>query len=80
MAANVNPEAGQVLAFKGARISDYGGKSLNAADDHAQCFLEPPHERTRQLQHWYKEIGYKTELQPLTMKQGRGDREPQQQA
>jgi len=29
---------GHVLAVKGARVSDYGGKSLNAGDEHSQIF------------------------------------------
>jgi hypothetical protein len=37
----------RVIAVKGARVSEYGGKSLNAADDHSSLFLELNHERCR---------------------------------
>lgn len=33
-------QVGDLLAIKAARVSDYGGRSLNAADDHAQLFKE----------------------------------------
>jgi hypothetical protein len=29
---------GDILAIKGAKVSDFGGHSLNAASDHAQLF------------------------------------------
>lgn len=37
----------RVLAVKGARVSEYGGKSLNAADDHSSLFLDLNHDRCR---------------------------------
>lgn len=40
---------GDVLAVKSARVSDFGGKSLNAADDHASLYVNLNHERTRKL-------------------------------
>lgn len=36
---NNNFKKGDILAVKGARVSDFGGKSLNAAEDHATLFL-----------------------------------------
>ena len=39
----------KVIAVKGARVSEFGGKSLNAADDHSSLFQELNHERCRQL-------------------------------
>jgi len=44
---------GQILAVKSARISDFGGKSLNAADDHASLFAEIDHPDTDKLRQWY---------------------------
>jgi len=39
----------KVLAVKGARVSEFGGRSLNAADDHSSLFPALNHERCRQL-------------------------------
>lgn len=44
---------GHVLAIKGAKVSDYGGKSLNAGDEHSQIFLDCEHKRVKELQAWY---------------------------
>ncbi len=45
---------GRVLAIKGAKVSEYGGKSLNAGDEHSQLFLEPPvDKRCEELRRWY---------------------------
>lgn len=44
---------GDVLAVKGARVSEFGGKSLNAADDHSVLFINMNHERCRALKLWY---------------------------
>ena len=40
---------GQVMAIKGARVSNYNGCSLNAGDDHAQIFLNCDHLRSLEL-------------------------------
>lgn len=37
---------GDVVALKGARVSDYGGKSLNSGDEHGHMFVNPDHKRT----------------------------------
>ncbi len=42
-------QIGQILAIKNARVSDYGGKSLNSGDDHASIYIEPDHFRTLEL-------------------------------
>lgn len=36
--------AGDIIAVKGGRISDFGGKTLNAADDHATLIMNPESE------------------------------------
>jgi replication factor A1 len=46
----------KVIAVKGARVSEFGGKSLNAADDHSTLFPELNHERCRELLRWYNEL------------------------
>ena len=46
---------GQVLAIKGARVSDYGGKSLNVADDHAQLYPDIEQPETAKLVQWYRQ-------------------------
>ena len=40
---------GCVLAVKGARVSEFGGKSLNAADDHSTLFHDLSHDRCHLL-------------------------------
>lgn len=47
---------GDVLAVKGARVSEFGGKSLNAADDHSVLFINMNHERCRALKLWYENL------------------------
>lgn len=32
---------GDILAIKGGRVSEYGGKSINVADDHANLTVNP---------------------------------------
>jgi len=44
-----NYREGQVIAIKGARISDYAGKSLNAGEEHSQIYADPDHKRAHQL-------------------------------
>lgn len=64
-------QVGQVLAVRGARVSDYGGKSLNCGDDHAMIFIEPDHQRTIDLQRWYA-AGGDSNLQSLSGGLGEG--------
>ena len=53
--AGLDLQVGQVVAIKGARVSEYGGKSLNMGSDHAQLRLDPDEEpRCHELQRWYK--------------------------
>ena len=40
---------GQVIAIKGARVSDYNGKSINSGDEHSQIFIDPKHKRAKEL-------------------------------
>jgi hypothetical protein len=42
------------LALRGARVSDYNGKSLNSGDEHSQIFIDPDHRRTGELKTWWK--------------------------
>lgn len=46
----------KIIAVKGARVSEFGGKSLNAADDHSSLFSELNHDRCRALTKWYNEL------------------------
>lgn len=34
---------GDCLVVKGSRVSEFGGKSLNAADDHSMLFVNMNH-------------------------------------
>ena len=38
-------QRGDIIAFKGGRVSEYGGKSVNLADDHTTLFINPSHPR-----------------------------------
>jgi replication factor A1 len=44
---------GQVLALRGARVSDYNGRSLNSGDEHSQMFIDCECARTTQLKKWW---------------------------
>ena len=55
------------MAIKGAKVSDYGGKSLNAGDEHSQIFLDPEHKRTEQIKHWYDANPNMARAQSITM-------------
>jgi replication factor A1 len=43
-------EVGKVLALRGARVSEFGGKTLNSAND---IYVDPDHKRTQQLKMWF---------------------------
>jgi ssDNA-binding replication factor A large subunit len=47
---------GDIIAISGARVSEFGGKSLNAATDHADLIVNPNHERARKLSMWYTDF------------------------
>jgi hypothetical protein len=51
----MNFNEGQVLAVRGAKVSDYGGKTLNIGDDHCSLYLDIDHLRTRELKQWNKQ-------------------------
>ena len=38
-----------MVALKGARVSDYAGKSLNAGEEHSMLCVDPDHKRAQQL-------------------------------
>ena len=40
MCSKYDLKTGDIIALKGARVSRFGGKSLNASDDHCQLFKE----------------------------------------
>jgi len=47
-------KVGQVLSIKAARISDFGGKCLNASDDQSQLFTDLPTPESQKLKEWYR--------------------------
>jgi replication factor A1 len=47
---NKDRKVGEILAVKSARVSDYGGKSLNVADDHSQIFVDYEHPEAYKLE------------------------------
>ena len=52
-ARNDSYSEGQVLALRGARVSDYNGRSLNSGDEHSQIFVDCKCTRTKELQRWW---------------------------
>jgi ssDNA-binding replication factor A large subunit len=40
---------GHVLAIRGAKVSDFNGKTLNSGDEHSQIYIDVDHKRTREL-------------------------------
>lgn len=58
-------QMGDILSVKGARVSEFGGKSLNAADDHSLLFINMDSERVSQLKAWYNSL-MKDEGEPLS--------------
>jgi len=44
---------GDILAIKGAKVSDFGGHSLNAASDHAQLFSDLDNSAFKRLTEWW---------------------------
>jgi replication factor A1 len=53
IANNIAYEKGQVLAVKNAKVSDFGGKSLNCGDESSYVTICPPHPRSDKLIQWY---------------------------
>jgi len=49
-----------VICIKGARVSEFQGKSLNASSDHAQIFTNMKDARVAQLQKWYGDLKHTT--------------------
>ena len=46
---------GDLVAIKGAKVSDFGGHSLNAASDHAQLFTDLTENTTfNRLSEWWR--------------------------
>ena len=53
-AANIDLAVGSIIAIKGARVSTYGGLSLNVGSDHATVKVDPEGEpRYHELQKWH---------------------------
>ena len=52
-ASKLHFEVGRVLAIKGAKVSDYNGKSLNAGDEHSQLSIDPDNKRVNELREWF---------------------------
>lgn len=51
---------GTIVAFKGCRVSDYGGKSLNLPSGPTNIIVNPINElRFKELKNWYKNQGGK---------------------
>jgi hypothetical protein len=47
-------QEGQIIAIQGARVSTYGGRSLNIGNDHAKVEFDPTDlEKFHVLKKWY---------------------------
>ena len=63
---------GDVIVVQRGRISEFGGKSVNAADDHALLQINGEDERTLNLKRWFYEFlsthkqNFKSSLKFLT--------------
>lgn len=51
-------QVGDLIAIKSARTSEFGGRSLNAADDHAQLFKESEiqNKELNRIKSWYQKL------------------------
>jgi hypothetical protein len=53
-------EVGEIIIIRGAKISDYGGKTLNLDSDHAEIFRERADLKNLNRYHlvdkWYKDL------------------------
>lgn len=54
-----------VVACKQAKVSDYGGKSLNCSFN-SQFFVNPQRDETNQLQNWYAQQGKNAQFTSLS--------------
>lgn len=55
LACNETLQEGVVIAIKGAKVSDYGGKSLNISEDACAIEYDPKLEpRTHELADWWE--------------------------
>jgi replication factor A1 len=61
-----------VFAIKGARVSDYGGKSLNAGEEHSQIYIDPEHKRAHELKAWYAANPNLARQHSITAQRGEG--------
>ena len=52
-AVQENFDVGQVIAIRGAKVSDYNGKTLNSGHENSQIYINIEHKRTKQLQTWF---------------------------
>lgn len=70
--------AGTVMAIKGAKVSDYGGKSLNISEQACVIQFNPIDQpRAAELAAWYEQNGKdNSQLKPLTVLGGAGPVEP----
>ena len=48
-----NLAQGDIVLVKRARISEFGGKSLNAADDHSIMYVNHLEPKSQYLQNWF---------------------------
>lgn len=44
---------GNIIAVKSAKVSEYGGRSLNVASDTSELFIEPQHPKSLELREWF---------------------------
>lgn len=72
LAASAEIEVGKVLAVKGARVSEWGGKSLNISDSQCCTEFNPKHHRTQELLAFFEKNGSEGKFEAITQVGGRG--------
>ncbi|XP_033126766.1 replication protein A 70 kDa DNA-binding subunit-like [Anneissia japonica] len=60
-----------VLAIKGAKVSDFGGRSLNLSSG-AVLQMNPDIPRAHQLKGWYDNVGYSKDMHSISEQRGGG--------
>lgn len=73
LAQNPNVIVGSVVAIKGAKVSDYGGKSLNVSESQCHVEFNPKGlKKTKELLQYYEQNGTKSKFESITQLGGRG--------
>lgn len=59
-------ETGSIVTFKGARISEFSGKSLNASPDESDLIFNLDHPEANKVRSWHNKTSNSTDFKPLS--------------